>query len=126
MLRRSFVVLWALTLTAQASAQVARQFPAAALHGEVQFGQPPEVVLNGEPWRLSPGTRIRGLDNMLALSGALVGGRHVVHYTVEAPGYLKDVWILRPDEVANEPWPRTTKEAAAWTFDVIAQKWARP
>ena len=126
MIRRALVVVGMLGLCLPVLAQLQRQFPPTALRGEVEFGQPPEVRLNSEPWRLSPGTRIRDLNNMLVLSGSLVGSRHVVHYTIEAPGQIKDVWILRADEIANQPWPRTTKEASDWTFDVIAQRWTRP
>jgi hypothetical protein len=126
MIRRTLLVVGTLTWCMPTIAQVQRQFPPTALRGEIVFGQPPEVKLNSESWRLSPGTRIRGLNNMLVLSGSLVGSRHVVHYTVEAPGQIKDVWILRSDEIAIEPWPRTAKEAAEWTFDAIGQKWTRP
>ena len=35
--------------------------------------QPPNVTLDGQPDRLSPGSRIRGANNMLQMSGALVG-----------------------------------------------------
>jgi hypothetical protein len=126
MIRRLIVVLWASALIVPAGAQVQRQFPESALRGEMVFGQPPEVVLNGEAWRLAPGTRIRGQNNMLVMSGSLAGSRLMVHYTSEAPGQIKDVWILRPEEVAIEPWPRSAKEASNWVFDVIAQKWSRP
>jgi hypothetical protein len=126
MIRRLIVVLWASVLIVPAGAQVQRQFPESALRGEMVFGQPPEILLNGEAWRLAPGTRIRGQNNMLVMSGSLVGSRLMVHYTSEAPGQIKDVWILRPEEVAIEPWPRSAKEASTWVFDVIAQKWSRP
>jgi hypothetical protein len=125
-IRRTLLVVWTLGWCAPALAQMQRQFPPTALRGEMVFGQPPEVQLNGQPWRLSPGTRIRGLNNMLALSGSLIGSRHVVHYTIESSGQVKDVWLLRADEIANEPWPRTTKEASEWVFDGIGQKWTRP
>jgi hypothetical protein len=126
MIRRLIVVLWASLLLSPAGAQVQRQFPEAALRGEMVFGQPPEVMLNGEAWRLAPGTRIRGLNNMLVMSASLAGSRLMVHYTSEAPGQIKEVWLLRPEELAVEPWPRTAKEAATWVFDGIAQKWSRP
>ena len=38
-----------------AAAQVQRNFTAKALRGEIVFGTPPEVKLNGKPARLAPG-----------------------------------------------------------------------
>ena len=126
MIRRLIVAICATALLAPVGAQVQRQFPPAALRGEMVFGQPPELVLNAETWRLAPGARIRGENNMIVLSGSLVGKRVMVHYTSEVPGQIKDVWILRPEELAVQPWPTTAKEASSWVFDVIAQKWSRP
>jgi hypothetical protein len=126
MLRRTLVFLWATLLFTSVAAQVQRQFPKSALRGEMVFGQPPEVLLNGEAWRLAPGARIRAENNMIVLSGALVGSRLKVHYTSEVPGEIKDVWILRGEELAVQPWPSNAKEASTWAFDVMAQKWTRP
>ena len=42
--------------------------------------------MNGNPLRLAPGARIRGQNNMLAMSGSLVGQRLAVHYTLTAHG----------------------------------------
>ncbi len=108
-----------------ASAQVARNFPQTALRGEIAFGQPPEIELNGAPARLAPGARIRNTSNMIEMSGAIMGQRAVVNYTVEAGGLVMDVWILRPDEARRRPWPTTVEEARAWTFDPAAQTWSR-
>jgi hypothetical protein len=120
------VALACAAAAAPAVAQVQRVFPASALRGEIVFGQPPEIELNGGPARLAPGARIRNEQNMLELSGGLAGRRAVVHYTVEASsGLLMDVWLLRPDEAARRPWPRTADEAARWTFDPVAQTWSR-
>ena len=56
----------ALQLASNAHAQaVQRNFPATALRGEISFGQPPEVLVNGQPTRLAPAARIRGLNNAL-------------------------------------------------------------
>ena len=126
MVRRFIVALWLSILFAPATAQVQRQFPQAALRGEIVIGQPPEVLLNTQPRRLAPGARIRAANNMIVLSGALVGNEFGVNYTLDAQGELRDVWILRPEEVAIQPWPRSVEEASAWTFDAIAQKWTRP
>ena len=129
MQRCAFVALaavLALATTLPASAQVRRNFPAAALRGEMVMLQPPDLLLNGQPARLAPGARIRDGQNMLVLSGALVNTRLVVHYTVEAHGLLLDVWVLNPAELANQPWPRNAREAAIWSFDPVGQTWSKP
>jgi hypothetical protein len=109
-----------------ASAQVARNFPQTALRGVISFGAPPELLVGNQAARLAPGARIRGTDNMVILSGALVGQRAVVNYTIDSNGNVFNVWILRPEEVARQPWPRTPAEAATWQFDAAAQTWTRP
>jgi hypothetical protein len=108
-----------------ALAQVQRQFPADALRGALVVGNPPEVTVNGQPARLAPGARIRGANNMVALSGSLIGQRLLVHYTVDIGGHVKDVWILTPEEASRKPWPATPEEAERWTFDAAAQVWTR-
>lgn len=120
------LVVSAAAISLPGAAQVARNFPADALRGEMAFGQPPEVVLNGQPARLGPGARIRGADNLLQMSAALAGSRYTVHYTVEIGGLIKDVWLLTDAELARKPWPRTPEEAKSWRFDPIAQTWTRP
>jgi hypothetical protein len=109
-----------------AAAQAPRPFPATALRGELVVLQPPDVALNGRAARLAPGARIRGDNNLLQLSGALVKQRLVVNYTVDPSGLLLDVWLLTAEERARLPWPTTPEQAAAWTFDPSAQTWSRP
>ena len=108
-----------------ASAQLARPFPATALRGTLLITQPPEALLNGQPARLSPGSRIRGVNNMLQMSGALAGVTMLVHYTREPSGGVHDVWILTADEAARKPWPSTPEEAQRWAFDPAAQTWTK-
>jgi len=105
---------------------VQRNFPANALRGEIAFGQPPEVVLNGQAARLSPASRIRGTNNLLVMSGALIGMKAVVHYTVDPLGLVHDVWILTDAERAKQPWPTKAADARAWSFDPVAQVWTKP
>ena len=109
-----------------AAAQMQRAFPQDALRGEVAVGSPPEIAVNGRAARLSPGARIRDQNNMLAMSAALSGKRFTAHYTIDTNGNVRDVWILRPDEIAREPWPETLKEAQTWVFDPVAQTWTKP
>ena len=119
------LTLMAAGATCQAVAQTSRPFPATALRGALQITQPPDVLLNGEAARLSPGSRIRGTNNMLQMSAGLVGQKLLVHYTREPSGLVHDVWILTPEEAARKPWPGTAEEARRWEFNPAAQTWTR-
>lgn len=87
-----------------------RQFPAAALRGEMVVTAPPAITLDGKPDRLSPGSRIRDANNMLVMSGALVNQKVVVNYLRENAGNVHEVWILNPAEArlkrpnSKAPW----------------------
>ncbi|MGE5450608.1 MAG: hypothetical protein ACM3VZ_02030 [Acidobacteriota bacterium] len=115
----------ALAVPVLAQAQFQRQFPANALRGELQITQPPEAILNSQVVRLAPGSRIRGGDNLLVMSGAIAGKKSPVLYTIDTYGLLIDVWLLRDDEAAKL-WPKTREEAAQWSFDPVAQTWTKP
>jgi hypothetical protein len=115
---------WVVTLPA--TAQVVRNFPRNALRGEISFTNPPEILLNGDASRLSPGSRLHGQDNMLLVSGAATGQKVVVNYTVDQLGQPLEVWVLRASEIANTPWPRSLAESQAWSFDPAAQTWTKP
>jgi hypothetical protein len=80
-----------------------RNFPPKVQRGTLIITAPPEVMLNGKPERLSPGARIRGTNNMLAMSGVLVGQQLVVNYLREPNGMLHDVWILTALEAQIQP-----------------------
>ncbi len=110
---------------APTSTGMQRNFPQTALRGAVVIGEAPEIALNGKPARLAPGARIRDANNMSVVPGALLGGRYLVHYTVDTSGLVKEVWILRPDEATGR-WPTTIDEAQRWIFDPVAQVWSRP
>lgn len=107
------------------AAQTSRPFPATALRGELVVIQPPDVQLNGEPTRLSPGSRIRGANNLVQMSASLAGQALLVHYTREPAGLVHDVWILTPEEAARKPWPTTPEDAQRWLFNPAAQTWTR-
>ena len=68
-----------------------RQFPAAARRATLEVTTPPNVLLNGLPERLSPGARIKGPNNLLVLSGNLVGQRLVVNYLRDPQGLVHEV-----------------------------------
>jgi len=126
MIRCALAALATLAIAVPAAAQLPRPFPANALRGTLVVVQPPDVTVNGQPARLSPGARIRNDRNMLQLSGSLVGQKLVVHYTIDSMGQLHDVWILRPDELAKQPWPSTPEQAKTWAFNPSTQTWVRP
>ena len=115
----------ALAMPALLCAQVVRPIPLKSLRGDLVFGLPPEVLLNGLPVRLAPGARIKDANNMLVMSGALVGQKLVANYTVDTYGLLMDVWLLNSGELAK-PWPQTTQESATWVYDPVNQFWIKP
>ena len=94
---------------APASAQdLVRQFPAAAKRGTLEVTQPPNIVINGVPERLSPGARIKNPNNMIVLSGSLMGQALLVNYLRDPQGQVHEVWLLSPAEAQQQ---RTGMEA---------------
>jgi hypothetical protein len=86
-------------LAAIASAQgLRREAPKDVVLGQMVVTAPPEVTMDGKPDRLSPGARIRDLNNMLVLSGGLVGKQLPVVYRRDGSGLVHEVWLLTPDE----------------------------
>lgn len=74
-----------------------------AQYGVLRVTAPPEILLNGKPARLSPGSRIRGTNNLMVMSGTLVGQDLKVRYTLEPLGLVHEVWILTAREIAATP-----------------------
>ena len=79
-----------------------RQFPTAARRATLEVTTPPNVLINGQAERLSPGARIKGLNNQLVMSGTLVGQRVVVNYLRDPQGLVHEVWILNEAEVRQK------------------------
>jgi hypothetical protein len=92
--------LCALSLAASGQVTNPRPFPPQAERGLLQVTQPPDLLLNGKPDRLSPGARILGTNNMLVLSGQLIGQKAVVNFVREPNGQVHQVWILSEAEAA--------------------------
>jgi len=126
MLRSAALGLALLLGSAAVTAQVPRHFPSNALRGELSGVAPPDVLVDGKPARLAPGARVRNEENRFEVMSRLAGRTLLVHYTIGSGGLLQDIWILRPDEIARQPWPRTPEQAAEWRFDASAQSWSRP
>ncbi|MEO5659310.1 MAG: hypothetical protein ABIQ90_05865 [Polaromonas sp.] len=83
-----------------------RQFPPAALRGELVVTTPPAITLDGKADQLSPGARIHGANNLLVMSGALVNQKLAVNYLRESAGSLHEIWILNREEI-NQKRPNS-------------------
>lgn len=96
----------ALLGTLLANAQVVtRQFPPNALRGDLVVTTAPEVQINGQAARLSPGARIHNsTNNALVLSASLSGQKWRVNYVCDMQGLVHQVWLLTEQE-AREPRP---------------------
>ncbi|HYF41726.1 MAG TPA: hypothetical protein VEA35_04690 [Ramlibacter sp.] len=80
---------------------VVREAPADVRPARMTVTQPPEVTLNGKPDRLSPGARIRNTNNLLLLSGSVVGQTLPVVYRRDAAGLVHEAWVLTEAEYAK-------------------------
>ena len=82
-----------------ASAQgIRREAPKDVVLGKMVVTAPPQITLDGKPDRLSPGSRIRDLNNMIVLSGGLVGKTLPVVYKRDSAGLVHEAWILTDAE----------------------------
>jgi hypothetical protein len=88
-----------LTFAISASAQgIRREAPKDVVLGKMVVTAPPQITLDGKPDRLSPGSRIRDLNNMIVLSGGVVGKTLPVVYRRDAAGLVHEAWILTDAE----------------------------
>jgi hypothetical protein len=88
-----------LTFAFAASAQgIRREAPKDVVLGKMTVTLPPQITLDGKPDQLSPGSRIRDLNNMLVLSGGLAGKTFPVVYRRDAAGLVHEAWILTEEE----------------------------
>ena len=79
-----------------------RNFPQTAFRGQLQVTGAPEALVDGKPDRLSPGSVIRDINNMLVLPGAVTGAKLLVNYTRDNIGQVQQVWILNPEEIKQK------------------------
>ena len=88
-----------LSLPLAATAQgIIREAPKDVKPGRMVVTQAPEITMDGKPDRLSPGSRIRDLNNMLVLSASITGKEIPVVYRRDPSGLVHEAWILTPDE----------------------------
>ncbi|MDM0000237.1 hypothetical protein QTI24_16580 [Variovorax sp. J22P240] len=84
--------------TQNEAANGGRNFPVGTLRGKFMVVNAPEIQLDGQAERLSPGARILGSNRMLVMPAAITGQNLLVNYTRDAAGLVREVWILTPDE----------------------------
>ncbi|MDD2811302.1 hypothetical protein [Rhodoferax sp.] len=82
--------------------ELVRTFPSVSRRAMLEVTQPPNILLNGTPERLSPGARIKGPSNLLVLSGTLVGQSVLVNFLRDAQGLIHEVWILNAAEAQEK------------------------
>jgi len=83
---------------------------AKAGRGVLRVVAPPDVLMDGQPARLAPGARIRDRNNLMVVSGALIGQDLVVRYTRDPLGLVHEVWVLTATEAAaGAPTPPQTQ-----------------
>jgi hypothetical protein len=80
---------------------IRREAPKDVVLGQMVVTAPPVITMNGKPDRLSPGSRIRDLNNMLVLSAGIVGKVLPVVYRRDAAGLVHEAWILTPEEYSK-------------------------
>ncbi|MGZ5847371.1 MAG: hypothetical protein ACXWJJ_07830, partial [Ramlibacter sp.] len=80
---------------------IVREAPADVRPARMAVDAPPAITLDGKPDRLSPGARIRDVQNMLVLSGNLAGQAVPVVYRRDGAGLVHEVWLLTEDEYAR-------------------------
>jgi hypothetical protein len=86
-------------LSPPAAAQgIVREAPKDVRPGRLVVTAAPQITIDGKPDMLSPGARIRDLNNMLVLSGGITGQDIPVVYRRDAAGLVHEVWVLTPDE----------------------------
>ncbi len=86
-------------LAAAALAQgIRREAPKDVVLGRLVVTAPPQVTMDGKPDRLSPGSRIRDLNNLVVLSGSIVGKQLPVVYRRDGAGLVHEVWLLTEAE----------------------------
>lgn len=97
----SLVAIPANAQTGEMEAKV-RQFPKAALRGNMVVLAPPVISMDGKTDRLSVGARIRDVNNHLVLSGPLLNQELVVNYLRDNTGQVHEVWILNSEEAREK------------------------
>jgi hypothetical protein len=86
----------------QTGTPVMRKFPANALRGQMKVVQAPEILIDGKPERLSPGSRIRDIQQRIVLSASITNQVFVVNFVRNPLGEVQEVWLLNELEAKQK------------------------
>jgi hypothetical protein len=114
--RDSAVVLSAPEASAPADSGGRRAFPRNAMRADFVVTASPEITINGRADRLSPGARIRSINNTLVTPATIAGLKYLVNYTREQNGMVHEVWILTEQE-ARQKLPTQQQPATQQAVD---------
>lgn len=98
---RLFLFALALLASTAFAQGLQRPVPKDVVLGQMKVKLPPDITIDGKPDRLSPGSRIRDLNNMVVLSATLAGKTMPVVYRRDAAGLVHEVWQLSDAEYAK-------------------------
>lgn len=79
-----------------------RDFPASTLRGKLAITDYPNVTMNGNVLRLSPGSRIWNAQQLTQIPNSLGTDTYLVNYTLNTQGDIDRVWVLTPDEASQK------------------------
>ncbi len=91
-----------------------RKFPDKALRGKMKVVQAPEILIDGKPERLSPGSRIRDTQQRLVMSASITNQEFIVNFVRNPMGEVQDVWIL--NELEAKQKIKSNTPATNFTF----------
>lgn len=80
---------------------IVREAPRDVRPARMAVATPPQITLDGQADRLSPGARIRNVQNLVVLSGSLAGHSVPVLYRRDGAGMVHEVWMLTESEYAQ-------------------------
>jgi hypothetical protein len=98
---RRFLISLLLALTALSVAAAPRNFPANAKRGVMSASIYPQILINGQLQRLSPGAKIMSKQNTITMPSTMMNNTYTVNYTVDDQGLIDKVWILTDEELAQ-------------------------
>jgi hypothetical protein len=100
---RRFFIFLLLSVVALSALAVPRSFPANVKRGTMSGSIYPQILIDGQIQRLSPGAKIKSRQNAIIMYSSLMNNVFIVNYTIDNLGDVDKVWILTDEELANKP-----------------------